>query len=156
MSIWLARDEDGGLYAYYGKPIKAGDEFHPCPDEYENDYCVMGLDKSDFPDVTFENSPVKLFTNMTVQRLMVRMGENLNTSYNRGAKDMVMTIRSNVRQLCNIRQVLRFLDKMEDEDSQAEMQLAMLKAIAKDYPYRTIENIIQNVESRLRVKDPGK
>lgn len=51
MNLWIARDKDGSLYLYRKKPYKCRGLF----------ICDMGngmwLDKTQFPEVTFENSP---------------------------------------------------------------------------------------------------
>lgn len=54
-SVWVARDEDGSLWLYTVKPVKACGMFH-CSS-------VGGMFQIDdlvYPEITFENSPVKV------------------------------------------------------------------------------------------------
>ena len=50
--MWVARDEDGILCLYESKPYLDMDNEW---DSDDNDYLV--IDESQFPEVTFENSP---------------------------------------------------------------------------------------------------
>lgn len=56
MKLWIARDLDGELYLYPSKPRK-GDYRFVCGYVYE-DY--INLNGDEFPEVTFENSPVQV------------------------------------------------------------------------------------------------
>lgn len=56
MKLWIARDMDGGLYLFENKPTKGSYRF-TCGYVYD-DY--MQLDSDEFPEVTFENSPVEV------------------------------------------------------------------------------------------------
>jgi hypothetical protein len=56
MKLWIARDKDGELYLYPSKPRK-GDYRFVCGYVYE-DYINLNYDE--FPEVTFENSPVQV------------------------------------------------------------------------------------------------
>lgn len=49
--IYLARDEDGSLWCYLDKPQRGESEFMIGDMSFE-------LDKADYPEVTWENSPV--------------------------------------------------------------------------------------------------
>ena len=51
MKLWIARDKDGSLFLYYEKPYKCRSLFL-C--DVDNGMC---LDRTQFPEVTFENSP---------------------------------------------------------------------------------------------------
>lgn len=55
-SVWVARDDDGSLYVYDSKPIKAYGIFH-CG--AGGDSMLIG-NKGCYPEITFENSPVKI------------------------------------------------------------------------------------------------
>lgn len=54
--VWLARDKDGFLFAYYGKPFLSGDFFVPDPSYSE---CIK-LRRDSYPEVTYENSPLPM------------------------------------------------------------------------------------------------
>ena len=53
--MWVARDKDGELYLYDAYP-KKNSEFFGC----QIGYTSMMLDGSLFPEVTWENSPVRV------------------------------------------------------------------------------------------------
>lgn len=52
MKAWVARDKNGGLYLYSGKPEKEDTCFFEIGDSDS-----MALNNKLFPNVTFENSP---------------------------------------------------------------------------------------------------
>lgn len=54
-SVWVARDEDGTLWIYDGKPREAFGMFH-CGSIGD----LLQIDGSAYPDITYENSPVKV------------------------------------------------------------------------------------------------
>lgn len=54
-SVWVARDEDGSLWLYSAKPVKACGMFH-CSSVGE----MFQIDDSVYPEITYENSPVKV------------------------------------------------------------------------------------------------
>lgn len=54
-SVWVARDDDDSLWLYNHKPVKAGGMFH-CGPTGE----MMPLDDGCYPEITFENSPIKI------------------------------------------------------------------------------------------------
>lgn len=57
MKLWLARDEDGLLNLFANSvPHK---EIYERVVVWENDeeYGIINMDRTDFPEVTFENSP---------------------------------------------------------------------------------------------------
>ena len=60
MEMYLARDREGFLALYVSEPAKDEDVFFP--DVYDNEWKeqYIVLDKELFPEVTFENSPVKV------------------------------------------------------------------------------------------------
>ena len=41
------------------------------------------------------------------------------------------------------------MDKVFNKSIKLKAQLAILNDVKKDYPHRTIENIIQNIQSKL-------
>ena len=56
--MWLARDKDGGVYCYTYEPIKNESIKKFLSTSGESDYCK--LFEEDFPEITFENSPVEI------------------------------------------------------------------------------------------------
>jgi hypothetical protein len=54
MKLWIARDKDNTLSLYKEKPVIHCDSYYDTKEYYEEE---MFLDKSCFPEVTFENSP---------------------------------------------------------------------------------------------------
>jgi len=56
---WIARDSDGTLYVYDGRPERCEDAF-VCRDSYKDIYFVnISMFKHIFKGVTFENSPIR-------------------------------------------------------------------------------------------------
>ena len=55
MKMWIARDEDGILTLYYGKPI-----LEDWLGMWSSKEGRKELDRDLFPEVTFENSPMKV------------------------------------------------------------------------------------------------
>ena len=59
-NIYIARDEDGTLAIYDGKPVYDKEfETFSCDDDGNGDV-ITYIDEDLYPDVTFENSPVEL------------------------------------------------------------------------------------------------
>lgn len=54
-SVWVARDDDGSLWIYTTKPVKGGGMFS-CSATGD----MFQIDDSVYPEITFENSPVKV------------------------------------------------------------------------------------------------
>lgn len=54
-SVWVARDEDNSLWIYTTKPVEAGGMFH-CSAVGD----MFQIEDSVYPEITFENSPVKV------------------------------------------------------------------------------------------------
>ena len=56
MKLWVARDKDNLLFLYWKKPIldEVFEDSWDCPN---GKGCFAELDKNEFPEVTFENSP---------------------------------------------------------------------------------------------------
>ena len=68
--FYVAKDMDGGLYLYLGKPERAYSCFLAhCGDcigrlEKEYDFRKFGLNPNDFKDLKWEDEPVEVFINM--------------------------------------------------------------------------------------------
>lgn len=59
MKLWIARDFDGFLNLYVNKPsLDSNDNMYYIDSDMEDDY--LNIDKSLFPEVTFENSPMEV------------------------------------------------------------------------------------------------
>ena len=56
--VWIARDKDGLLFAYDGKPSLSSDKDFFVP-EFPNFACLK-LPRYSYSEVTFENSPLPL------------------------------------------------------------------------------------------------
>lgn len=55
MTIWIARDHDGSLYVYRKKPLhNGGKTFIAQSSQW------WRIDKNEYPEVTFENSPMEV------------------------------------------------------------------------------------------------
>lgn len=50
MKLWIARDKDGLIYLYMKKPVLITHYF-------DVKYLIGEVNKTSFPEVTFENSP---------------------------------------------------------------------------------------------------
>ena len=59
-NLWIARDENGGLYLYNNKPITQifGKEIFFKSNDGDNS--EIKIDSNLYPEVTFENSPQQL------------------------------------------------------------------------------------------------
>ena len=55
MGLWLARDKSGSLYAYNSRPEKCVTTFLA---KRDGDSLYLSID--DFPEVTWENSPIEV------------------------------------------------------------------------------------------------
>lgn len=66
--FYVARDKDGELFLYMGKPFRGIDRFH----EYQNGCIITGdnnfynfdLNKNDFDNLKWEDEPVEVFLNL--------------------------------------------------------------------------------------------
>jgi len=54
-SVWVARDDDGSLWIYTTKPVKGGGMFS-CSASGD----MFQIDDSVYPEITFENSPIRV------------------------------------------------------------------------------------------------
>ena len=66
--FYVARDKDGYIYLYLGKPIRISDNFIQC-----NGGCILegnkgflnyGLNENDYVNLKWEDEPVEVFLNM--------------------------------------------------------------------------------------------
>ena len=54
-SVWVARDDDNSLWIYTAKPVKARGFFHAGSVGE-----MFQINESAYPEITFENSPIKV------------------------------------------------------------------------------------------------
>ena len=66
--FYVARDMDGGLYLYLGKPFRGDGEFHGNNNAnvftLSGDFRSFGLNKSDYKNLHWKDEPVEVFVNM--------------------------------------------------------------------------------------------
>lgn len=66
--FYVARNMDGILYLYLGKPIRGITEFHGVADKnifvLTNNLKSFGLNQDDFKYLKWKNAPVEVFVNM--------------------------------------------------------------------------------------------
>ena len=67
--FYVAKDMDGNLWLYMGKPNRGVNEFEPASNEYcviltDNNFEVFGLNENDYKDLKWEDEPVEVFVNM--------------------------------------------------------------------------------------------
>ena len=66
--FYVARDMDGGLYLYLGKPFRGDGEFHGNHNEnvftLTGKFRSFGLNKSDYKNLHWKDEPVEVFVNM--------------------------------------------------------------------------------------------
>ncbi len=67
--MWIARDEDGSLWAYSARPRRKRGKF----DLPENMLGMIGVDiieinKDEFPEVTWKNSPKEITTTIKTKK----------------------------------------------------------------------------------------
>ena len=66
--FYVARDMDGKLFLYIGKPVRKSDEFLPGNDSKlivpSRNFSQCGLNKNDYSDLKWEDEPVEVFINM--------------------------------------------------------------------------------------------
>lgn len=68
VKFYVARDKNGELFLYMGKPFRGIEKFH----EYQNGCIITGdnnfynfdLNKNDFENLKFEDEPVEVFLNL--------------------------------------------------------------------------------------------
>ena len=67
--FYVARDKDGSLWLYIGKPYRVGDTFFG---NFKKGSCIiscrhleiLGLNENDYKDLKWEDEPVEVFLNM--------------------------------------------------------------------------------------------
>ena len=68
--FYVARDKDGTLRLYMGKPIRRESAFVSCWKEggkcmgLDSDLRMYGLNENDYADITWECEPLEVFVNM--------------------------------------------------------------------------------------------
>ena len=66
--FYVARDMDGKLFLYIGKPVRKSDEFLPGNDGKlvvpSRKFSQCGLNKNDYAYLKWEDEPVEVFINM--------------------------------------------------------------------------------------------
>ena len=66
--FYVARDKDGDLYLYLGKPIRMTEDFIQCNGGNvmggAKDFLNYGLNENDYKDLKWEDEPVEVFLNM--------------------------------------------------------------------------------------------
>ena len=66
----VARDKNGSLFLYFGKPFRVDNRFSPNPIEgiialgYDCNLKLYGLSKNDYKDLKWEDEPLEVFINM--------------------------------------------------------------------------------------------
>ena len=65
--FYVARDNNGELFLYMGKPFRGIDRFHPhkngCIVTSDNYFFNFGLNKDDYSNLKWEDKPVEVFVN---------------------------------------------------------------------------------------------
>ena len=65
--FYVARDKNGELFLYMGKPFRGIDRFHPhkngCIVTSDNCFFNFGLNKDDYSNLKWEDEPVEVFVN---------------------------------------------------------------------------------------------
>ena len=66
--FYVARDKDGDLYIYLGKPVRIADDFIQCNGGNvmggAKDFLNYGLNENDYDNLKWEDEPVEVFVNM--------------------------------------------------------------------------------------------
>ena len=69
--FYVARDKNGSLWLYIGKPVRGDNEFYGDLDRNydEFNYCsynfeAFGLNENDYKDLKWEDEPLEVFVNM--------------------------------------------------------------------------------------------
>ena len=68
VKFYVARDMDGGLYLYLGKPFRGDGEFYGNKDAnaftLTGNFRRFGLNENDYKDLKWEDEPLEVFLNM--------------------------------------------------------------------------------------------
>ena len=66
--FYVARDKDGGLYLYLGKPVRMTEDFIQCNGgrtiEGAKGFLNYGLNENDYANLKWEDEPVEVFINL--------------------------------------------------------------------------------------------
>lgn len=66
--FYVARDKDGVLYLYMGKPVRESSEFSPCRYgkliKSSRHFSKYGLNEDDYDNLKWEDEPVEVFLNL--------------------------------------------------------------------------------------------
>ena len=68
--FYVAREHDGALRLYMGKPIRRESAFVSCWKEggkcmgFDSDFRMYGLNENDYADITWECEPLEVFISM--------------------------------------------------------------------------------------------
>ena len=66
--FYVARDKDGDLYIYLGKPVRIADDFIQCNGgnviEGAKGFINYGLNENDYANLKWEDEPLEVFVNM--------------------------------------------------------------------------------------------
>ena len=67
--FYVARDKDGGLYLYLGKPFRGSSDFYGNPDKGSSllthfNFEYFGLNENDYKDLKWEDEPLEVFVTM--------------------------------------------------------------------------------------------
>ena len=66
--FYVARDKNGSLWLYMGKPVRGNDEFYSNEPynhvEFSGSIELFGLNENDYANLKWEDEPVEVFINM--------------------------------------------------------------------------------------------
>ena len=66
--FYVARDKNGELFLYMGKPFRGINKFHPyqngCIITSDDDLSNFGLNKDDYDNLKWEDEPIEVFLNL--------------------------------------------------------------------------------------------
>ena len=66
--FYVARDKNGSLWLYMGKPVRGNDEFYSDEPynhvEFSGSIELFGLNENDYENLKWEDEPVEVFINM--------------------------------------------------------------------------------------------
>ena len=66
--FYVARDKNGELFLYMGKPFRGINKFHPdqngCIITSDDDLSNFGVNKDDYANLKWEDEPVEIFLNL--------------------------------------------------------------------------------------------
>lgn len=62
--LYVARDKDGTLWLYMGRPFRDGDAFKGVMCLHSNCFEDCNLNKNDYANLKWEDEPVEVFLNM--------------------------------------------------------------------------------------------